>query len=487
MTVPHLHRPVHAFTNDVLASHDGTALAQLIRTGELSVAEVTEAAINRARQVEPAVHGLAAEAFGPALAAAKKAIGSGAFAGVPTLIKDNTDVAGLPTGHGSAAVPPTPAGKTSPFARQMLAQGFVCLGKSTLPEFGFNATTEPAGGPATRNPWNLAYSTGASSGGSAALVAAGVVPIAHANDGGGSIRIPAACCGLVGLKPSRGRLVDNEAARALPVNIVSEGIVSRSVRDTANFFAAAESFYRNPKLPPVGQHIRPADRSMRIGLVVDSINGHRTDAVTRAAVEETARRLESLGHRIEPIDVPVKPSFADDFALYWGMLAFALKTGGRKLLHPQFDKHRVDGLTHGLDRMFRSRLVHVPAAIWRLKRSCHDYAHAMAGFDAVLTPVLGHTTPELGYLSPELPFDTLFDRLTRYVSFTPLANATGAPAIALPASHTGHGLPVSVQLMGRHGGERTLLELAFSLEQSWPWPTVASYTREGQEPAVRAS
>jgi amidase len=209
---------IHAFSDDALGNDDATTLAQRIRNGEVTVSEVTRAAIERAGKVTPVINGIVTEAWDSAqqqadqLSVAGPDAGAGFFSGVPTFIKDNTDIAGLPTLHGSKAVPPNIASRTSPFASQLLAQGFLCLGKSTLPEFGFNATTEPAHLKPTCNPWNPAFSTGASSGGSAALVAAGVVPIAHANDGGGSIRIPAACCGLVGLKPSRGRLVDNDAA-----------------------------------------------------------------------------------------------------------------------------------------------------------------------------------------------------------------------------------------------------------------------------------
>lgn len=464
------------FRSDAMGHDDATALASRIRSGEISIEEVARAAIDRARDAQPLLHAVAAENYERALTEASVlgARNAGApvafFHGVPTCIKDNTDVAGMATQHGSLAVPPSRAAETSPFARQMLAQGFVCLGKSTLPEFGFNATTEPAHGPATRNPWNLAYSSGASSGGSAALVAAGVVPVAHANDGGGSIRIPAACCGLVGLKPTRGRLLDNEAAASLPLNIISEGVVTRSVRDTAHFMEQAETFHRNPKLPAIGRIAGPGKRRLRIGLVLDSLNGHRTDDITRQTVERTARVLEKLGHHIEPMPVPVHDAFPDDFALYWALLAFGVRVNGKKLLHPDFDKHRTDGLTNGLDALFRRQFWRLPAALWRLGQSRRAYANAMAGFDAVLTPVLGHTTPELGYLSPEVPFDTLFDRLRRYVSFTPLANATGAPAISLPMGRTPHNLPVSVQFMGRHGDERTLLDIAFTLETECPWP-----------------
>lgn len=476
MTAQELPLSVHAFRNDILAHHDATALAELIRSGAVSVQEVVDAALARAGQVEPFINGIAASGFDLGRDIARQGrtasgqVLDGFFAGVPTFIKDNTNIQGLPTGHGSAAITPSPARRTSPYALQMLAQGFVCLGKSTLPEFGFNATTEPAHGQPTRNPWNLAYSSGASSGGSAALVAAGVVPLAHANDGGGSIRIPAACCGLVGLKPSRGRLVDNDAVKALPVNIVSDGVMTRSVRDTANFYAEAESWFHNPGLPRIGKVEGPGNRALKIGLVVDSINGHRTDNDTRNTVEATARQLEKLGHHIVPMAVPVAPSFPGDFALYWAMLAFGVEANGRRLMDPTFDKTRVDGLTHGLDRMFRKQFYRLPGALWRLHRSHHDYAKAMTGFDALLSPVLGHTTPEIGYLSPDLDFDTLFARLNRYVGFTPLANATGAPALSLPMGRTDHNLPIAVQLMARHGDECSLLELAFALEDAAPWP-----------------
>ena len=468
---------MHTFGDDLLGSHDATSLANLIRRGDVSAEEVLRATLARARKAEPSIHGLVtpipSDINEPEAGASRAAKSDpGIFLGVPTVVKDNTDVKGFPTTHGTAAVRPRPAIHTSPFARQLLAQGLVCIGKSTLPEFGFNATTEPAHDAPTRNPWNLHYSTGASSGGSAALVAAGVVPIAHANDGGGSIRIPAACCGLVGLKPTRGRLVDNDAAKSLPINIVSDGVVTRSVRDTANFYSGAERYFRNAKLPAVGCVEGPSARSLKIGLVTDSINGHATDATTREAVESTARVLEKLGHTIVPMDIPVASTFPEDFALYWGMLAFGVRFNGKRLIHPDFDKSRLDGLTLGLDKAFRRRFYKLPSTLWRLHRSHQDYAKAMTTYDAVLTPVLGHTTPKIGYLDPRVDFETLFERLTRYVSFTPLANATGAPAIALPATLDHHNLPVSIQLMGRHGGERTLLELAFALEDTMTWPDI---------------
>jgi|AntRauTorcE11897_2_1112592.scaffolds.fasta_scaffold01983_8 amidase len=472
-------RRFHTFCDDALGHHDATGLADLLRRGERSRTELINASLNRARLAQPGIQGMATPIPESAQAlpggANHQSLGhSGRFSGIPTVIKDNTDVETFPTGHGTNAIRPHAAKRTSPFAQQMLAQGFVCLGKSTLPEFGFNATTEPAHGEPTRNPWNTDFSSGASSGGSAALVAAGVVPIAHANDGGGSIRIPAACCGLVGLKPSRGRLVDNDAAKSLPINIVADGVVTRSVRDTANFYAEAERYYRNPKLPAIGQVEGPSDRRMKIGMVFDSISGHPTDDATRLSIESTAKTLGELGHHLEPIPVPVADTFPADFTLYWGMLAFGVRSNGKRLIGPSFDRKKVDGLTVGLDKTFKKQFYRLPQALWRLHRSYHDYAKAIAGFDAVLTPVLGHTTPEIGYLSPTVPFEELLEQLFRYVSFTPLANTTGAPAIALPGGLTEQNLPIGVQLMGRHGGEKTLLELAFGLERTRPWPVITA-------------
>lgn len=240
---------VHAFGNDILADHDAVALAELIRRGEISNVEVAEAAIARARRVNGTLNAIEHEIFAHALLTAESRKPTGVFGGVPTFVKDNADMQGLPTRSGTRAATPHVAKKHGPFTEQYLAQGFTVLGKSSLPEFGFNASTEFEEDHPTRNPWNPGYWAGGSWGGSAALVAAGVVPIAHANDGGGWISVPAACCGLIGLKPTRNRHRNNESASTMPINIVSEGVVTRSVRDTAAFMAGLEVFYRNPKLP----------------------------------------------------------------------------------------------------------------------------------------------------------------------------------------------------------------------------------------------
>jgi amidase len=452
---------VHAYGDDALGDLDGIALAARIRDRAVSRREVIEAALARAERVG-ALHAVQVLDPDRALTAAPR---SGPFSGVPTFIKDNTDLAGLPTGHGSEAFTPVPAKRSAPFSRTLLDLGLVPLGKSRLPEFGFNASTEFMSADPVRNPWDPDYSAGASSGGSAALVAAGVVPLAHANDGGGSIRIPAAACGLVGLKPSRGRFPPAPPERVLPVNIIGEGVVTRSVRDTAHFFAAAE---RPRRLPPVGLVEGPGARRLRIGLVLDSVTDVPTDDETRAAVTATARLLEGLGHHVAPMPQPMDQQFADDFALYWSLLGYLMTRLGTRAFQ-DFDVARLDALSVGLAGRYRTHVRQTAGAIRRLRRSRLRYERALIGYDAVLCPVLAHTTPAIGHLSPQQGFETLFARLLEYVVFTPLNNASGSPAMALPLGATATGLPIGVQLMGHIGDERTLLELAYELEAAAPF------------------
>lgn len=464
---------IHAFTDDVLAEHDAVALAGLVQRGEVSVAEITEAAIARAEKVEAKINAIEFPAFERARSAARRPA-SGVFAGVPTFVKDNADMKGYPTRNGSRAAQAHIASEDGRFTAQFLKQGFVVLGKSSLPEFGFNASTEFELDPPTRNPWNTEHSAGGSSGGSAALVAAGVVPIAHANDGGGSIRIPAACCGLIGLKPTRGRHMNNAAAASMPVNIVGEGVVTRSVRDTAVYFAGMEQVYQNAKLPAIGLVEGAGKKKLRIGLVIDSITGIATDAETRATVENTAKILASLGHHVEPMPLPVPPSFLEDFVLYWGFLAFLIATFGRFAVARDFDATLLDPLGRGLADYYRKNIWDSPAMLYRMFQTEKLYRESFSAWDAVLTPVLGHTVPRLGHLSPAQPFEALMERLKAYVAFTPLNNAAGSPAISLPMGVDRNGVPIGVQLQAAHGAERTLLELAFALEEAKPWPKIQS-------------
>lgn len=460
---------VHAFADDVLGNDDAVGLSARIKRGACSVDEVLQATMQRLQQVDPQINAVVEHDLEQARQRIQATAKNGLLYGVPTFIKDNLDLAGYATRMGSDAIAPNPARRDGAVTQQMLSSGLIALGKSRMPEFGLNASTEYMRQSPARNPWHLDYSTGASSGGSAALVAAGVVPIAHANDGGGSIRIPAACCGLVGLKPTRGRLLKQDASKVMPIDLVVDGVVTRSVRDTAYFFAEAERHYRNPKLPALGLITHPTQTRLRIGILYDSPIGSQTDAETRHAVQQTALLLERLGHQVEECRLPLTRQFADDFTTYWGMLSFLMMRFGDKILATPVAREQLDNLTHGLAAFYRKRALTTPQVLYRLRRAKALYAQVFQQYDVVVSPVLAHTTPTLGHLSPQQAFDQLLDRLLNYVSFTPISNITGAPAISLPMGSTMQGLPIGVHFASSDGQERRLLELAYQLEAAQPW------------------
>ena len=459
---------VHAFGDDALGDHDAVGLAEEIRAGRVGRADVVEAAIARTEAVNPSLNGLAYNGFEQARRAAPT---DGFFGGVPTFIKDNVDVAGQPTMHGTDAWTPWNAAADSAFTQLYLATGLTSVGKTQLSEFGFSASAEhPRLGP-VRNPWNTDYSAGASSSGSGAFVAAGVVPIAHANDGGGSIRIPASCNGLVGLKPSRGRLPLDPVLRRMPVSLVVDGVVTRSVRDTAAFYREAERIWRNPKLAPVGDVTGPGRQRLRIAVLTRSVRRECSPQV-RELTLKSAGLLEELGHRVEHIDEPPVPaSFVDDFVLYWGFLALAQVRAGRHVFGKTFDRSRLDGLTLGLQRHTGRNIHQLPLAIMRLRRMRRRTARFFGTYDAVLTPTLADETPPIGFLAPT-DYQQVMDRLIDWVSFTPLQNVTGEPAVSLPLAQSAEGMPVGMMLSADLGQEALLLELAYELEAAQAWPRI---------------
>jgi amidase len=459
---------IHAYSNDALGDHDAVDLVEALAAGRLSSLEVVEAAIARTERVAGPLGALALDCFDRARAEARAPRG-GYFAGVPTLVKDNIDLAGLPTQQGTDAFDPRPARTDGDFARMYLATGLVPIGKSQLSEYGFSASAEhPRIGP-VRSPWSTAHTAGASSAGTAALVAAGVVPLAHGNDGGGSIRIPAAVNGLVGLKPTRGRLPQDWLLRQMPVRIVSDGVLTRSVRDTAAFYREAERVYRDLALAPVGDVTRPVRARRTVAVLTDGIGVSATPEV-EALTLETAALLESLGHRVERIAQPMPVSFRDDFLLYWSSLATLAVTTGRAVHGSSWDRSRLDNLTLGLDRHCRRHLHRLPAAVRRLRHAA-DVGHDLhPKYDVVLTPTLARETPEIGWLDPMQDFETVMGRLLEWVAWTPMQNATGAPAVSLPLATTAAGLPQGMMLAAGRGREAMLLELGYELEEARPWP-----------------
>ncbi len=470
-----------AFTDDVLGRHDAIAIARLIRDGAVSAAEVVEAAIERANQVDPTIGAIAASCFETARRQSGNRV-NGPFGGVPTVIKDMTDVVGMPTRYGSAAFEnSTPVKRTYHTAEQLFEMGMICLGKSTMPEFGFTASTEFLDRSPTRNPWNLDHTPGGSSGGSAALVAAGVIPIAHGSDGGGSIRIPAACCGLVGLKPTRGRLPASQGREPF-VGIVTDGVLTRSVRDSALFMAESERRTPQSAFTPVGHVERPLERPLRIAAVSGEALVGRLDHIVNREFESTLKLLESLGHHVEPFELPSTEQFAEDFQNLWRFLAWMAVSTSKRRIDSSFERSRLTDFVKGLASELPGRLRKLPGAVLRLRRSSRRCALLYSQHDVLVSPTVGQRPPLIGHLAMDVPPELLMQRMRQWSCFTPIANATGAPAINLPLGFDAEtNLPIGMMFSANLQHERLLLELALQLEVAQPFRMLD----ESREPMIR--
>ena len=313
-----------------MADWDAIETVAAIRSGAVSALEVVDAAIARAETLDPKLNFLVTDDYERARTRARAPLGDGPFAGVPFLIKDLDDFTGLPTRLGTRATAGlAAANRQSPLIDGMLATGLNPIGKSATPEHGFLPTTEPLAFGPTRNPWDPTRSAGGSSGGAASATAAHVVPLAHASDGGGSIRIPASCCGLFGLKTSRGRTLATDPGH-FPMPLSVQLCVSRSVRDSAALLAAVEA--KDSGLPSVGLIGGPSTRRLRIGLVLDSVSGQAPDPEVADAIEGMAALLAELGHRIESVAWPAPfAGMGDPFLLAWskGAANLLAETGER--------------------------------------------------------------------------------------------------------------------------------------------------------------
>ena len=465
---------VNSMTDDAMGDCDATALAKRIADKEVSATEVLEAAIARAEFANPKLNAIVTDSFDLSINKARQDTqshsGRGVFAGVPTFVKDNTDVKGLPTLFGSRAVANRPAKGNGEFTDQMLSTGLTILGKSTLPEFGIPPTTESLAQGATCNPWNINHSSGGSSGGAAALVAAGIVPIAHGNDGGGSIRIPAAACGLVGLKPTRNRLVNMHGTDALPINVGHEGVITRSVRDTALFMAEAEKHFRNPKLVELGHVQAPGKKRLRIGFITGALKGITIQPDVQRTLNETGLLCESLGHSVEEVAFPFEDQIADDFLIYYSFLFFSMHRFGKFVIGPGFDSSKVEKLCAHLSGSFVGNLGKFPFALRRLKNTINITRELHKHYDVLLCPTLSSSAPKNNYmLNQALPASAMVRNMMEFAPFAALQNITGEPAISLPMGTSDNGLPIGMQFSAGYGEDKTLLELAYELEETKAW------------------
>lgn len=454
--------------------HDLTALEQgeLVRRREVSPAELVDHYLERADRLDSvgAFVTLTPDlARARAAALAERPAGAGPLYGVPTAVKDLTLTAGVPTTFGSAAFADFVPEVSDGVVTSLEAAGLVSLGKTSTPEFGSPCYTEPEGRPAAVTPWDRTRMAGGSSGGAAAAVAAGLVPVAQGSDGGGSIRIPASCCGLVGLKPSRGR-ISGAPMYGDPVGLATAGPIARTVRDAAaGLDVLAGRRVGDPAWAPAPAEtfLAACDRDpgrLRIARFSEPVIADGPlDPECRRAWEDASRLLESLGHEVIDVAVPLPADAVPVFETCWAVLTALSVT-------PPEREHLLRPLTRWLSA--RGRAVSGPdfgLAIGAMRRLAAEALTALAPYDAVLTPTLAAPPLPVGAIRDDADPAADFEAQKRFTPYTSAWNVTGMPAVSLPLHQTAEGLPVGVMLAARPAEEELLLALAAQVEAAAPW------------------
>ena len=450
--------------NDALAWLDATARAELVQRREISPAELLEAAITRIDALNPRLNAIVTPLYERARSEANGPLPEGPFRGVPYALKDLVDLKGTRRTAGSRLFAQNISQDSSEIVKRSLAAGLVVLGKTNTPEFALNGSTEPQLFGPSRNPWDTTRSAGGSSGGAAVAVASGMLPFAHASDGGGSIRIPASCCGLFGLKPSRGRMWGS-----LATDSGTEHCVSRSVRDSARLFMWNQRQDAQAPLSPAAVLEPLGKRRLKIGFSTANVFGKEPSPAVKAALEETAALCAAMGHQVEPARLPVD---GDEFFLHF-MVAWSGGADRMRVMAEAQGRKPEDVLepwTLYLSDHFRRQ---PPDAGTKATAFFAEHARHFDAFfqqvDVMLTPVVSEEPPPLGHLGPQVPGVQMFDRLTRYVSYTPVHNVAGTPAMSVPLGRGPSGLPIGSQFAARLGSEQLLFGLAFELERAAPW------------------
>ncbi len=463
---------------------DATAQAERVRRGEVTALELVDSAIARIEKLDPLVNAVIHPRFERARAeAASASLPEGPFRGVPILLKDlGGQAAGEPYHAGMRCLKEAGWTETSDsyFTRKLLRAGFVILGRTNTPELGLMPVTEPEAYGATRNPWNVAHSAGGSSGGAAAAVAAGMVSVAHASDGGGSIRIPASLCGLVGLKPTRGRASFGPGLGERWGGFSAELVVSKSVRDTAALLDVVEGpmpgdpYFAPPPVRPYAGEVLERPGRLRVGLMLGGPRGLPVHDDCVAAARAAADALEILGHRVEeahPAALDEPKAVASYVVVVSSSVVRALDAWSEKLGRT-LGEGDVEPLTWALAEQGRGTSA---ARYVEAVEFVHGFGRRVAawwgeGFDLLLTPTTAAPAPRIGELagSREQPLAP-FLRAAPYGAFTSAFNLTGQPAISLPVYWSAAGLPLGAQLVAPFAREDLLLRVAAQLEQALPW------------------
>lgn len=451
---------------------DMTAMRASIEEGRTTPAALVERAIERAEAVNPQLNFIACPTFDRARAQAREPR-TGPLAGVPTLIKDMLPEKGVRASWGAAALRDFVAPESAPYARAIADAGLISIARSSMPELGLNVVTEsPLVGP-TRNPWSLDHTPGGSSGGAAAAVAAGVVPVAHGSDGLGSIRHGAAPCGLVGLKPSRGRNIGDEAMRSIS-DLNVNGCVSRTVRDTAAWLEATQTRDPNALFEPVPLVTSPIDRPLRIQAysAVMRTGGPPDSSVSRVFAEAVAL-LGRLGHKVAdgqlPFDGPAAIGVLNDITegMFARRLGALCDLVGIQIA-PEDLEYRSATLIEAGRQIDDARF----AAAWqRMEAIVAAYLDRLGEIDIWMTPTFSSEIVRIGVFGPDVAWSDQSDHLVDYAGYCWIDNFAGSPSISLPMGFSDNGLPVGIQFATRPGGEALLLALAYQLENAieWPW------------------
>jgi amidase len=467
--------------SDEYQEYDGLGLAKLLQDGQVSPAELMECAIRIAEEVNPQLNALCYTDFDLGRQKAREAKLKGHFGALPLLLKDSGLAARrIANSLGSRLFAGLQIQMDATVTTRLEADGFLPFGRTTAPEFSMAPTTEAVvnGGP-TRNPWNPAHSTGGSSGGAAAAVASGILPIAHGSDGGGSIRIPASCCGLYGLKPSRGLVPAGPSRGEGWGGLATDGVLTRSVRDTAaalDGIAGADpgAPYAAPAGPGryLAQLHQPFDRPLRLAMWTKAFDDIPIHPECMTAVQRAAALLESLGHEVAEVELPliqfdkfVKAQIgvmaANAAVLINGKVRNSPDTAWQALLEPAI----LDAWDIGRHLSAEDYVL----AITRFHTIGRQMEAAMTGFDFILTPTLCQPPQPLGTLSTNSDFRSFRTEASRYTTFLAIINASGQPAASLPLHWTPDGLPIGVQLIGHFGAESDLLRLSTQIEAAAPW------------------
>jgi amidase len=464
---------------DNLADLDATAQAELVRRREVKAAELVEAAIQRIERLNPTLNAVITPMYDEALAAARGRAPEGPFAGVPFLLKDLiAEFAGVRMTEGSAFLREFVPNSDSELVARLKRAGLIILGKTNTPELGILPTTEPKLFGPTRNPWDTSRSPGGSSGGSAAAVASSMVPMAHGNDGGGSIRIPASCCGIFGLKPTRGRNPLGPGYGDIMGGLVAEHALTRSVRDSAALLDATsgagtgDPYWAPPSTRPFLQEVGADPGRLRIAFTVKAATGVPVHETCVKAVGEAAALCADLGHEVEEADLALDGQLITQaFLTVWAAgMAWSVDDWARRT-RKQPTAEQFEPLTWGLQEA--GRKTQAPTylmALQDLQRIAREVAAHFVKHDLWLTPTIAEPPVPLGTFdsTAENPMLGLF-RAATFVPFTPICNITGQPAMSVPLSWSEAGLPIGTHFIARFGDEATLFRLAAQLERARPW------------------